>query len=220
MKARDGSWRWIQARGNIVARDVDRSPIRVAGTHLDVTEYKEITKALAEAAPAASKPMNGIIGISELLLEMTRDERQRGYAEMIRSCEYLRFGAAGCCTPRSGVTEAPPGRGLAASCCTAGIGRSEVPTRISPALQLNRMESNTSNWRKPVGVEPTSDARRRSTVLKTAPTTGRDWLPELRRSSPSPSRRCSSHAARSPRAGSRRAAQTASVVPARASSEP
>lgn len=32
-------------------------------------------------------------------------------------------------------------------------------------------------WRKPVGVEPTSDAAHRSLVLKTRPGTGQEWLP-------------------------------------------
>ena len=32
-------------------------------------------------------------------------------------------------------------------------------------------------WRKPVGVEPTSDTRYRSPGLKPGPSTGQDWLP-------------------------------------------
>jgi PAS domain S-box-containing protein len=101
MRTREGGWRWIQARGKVVARAADGSPARVAGTHLDVTEYKEITCALAvarDAALAASlaksaflanmsheirTPLNGVIGTSELLLESVRDERQREYAEII-----------------------------------------------------------------------------------------------------------------------------------------
>jgi PAS domain S-box-containing protein len=101
MRTREGGWRWIQARGKVVARAADGSPARVAGTHLDVTEYKEITEALAkarDAALAASRakssflanmsheirtPMNGIIGTSELLLESAQDERQRELAEII-----------------------------------------------------------------------------------------------------------------------------------------
>lgn len=102
MKTKQGDWRWIQARGKVVARASDGSPVRVAGTHLDVTEQKELARALADArdaALAASKaksaflasmsheirtPMNGIIGISELLLEGSVDQQQRAYAEIIR----------------------------------------------------------------------------------------------------------------------------------------
>src|SRR5215469_9880455 len=33
------------------------------------------------------------------------------------------------------------------------------------------------HWRKPVGVEPTSDTKYRSPGLKPGPSTGRNWLP-------------------------------------------
>ena len=103
MQARDGSWRWIQARGKVVTRAADGSPARVAGTHMDVTEQKQLAAALAQArdaALAASRakssflanmshelrtPMNGIIGVSELLLKTACDEQQREYAEIVRS---------------------------------------------------------------------------------------------------------------------------------------
>jgi hypothetical protein len=35
------------------------------------------------------------------------------------------------------------------------------------------------DWRKPVGVEPTSDTRYRSPGLKPGPSTGQDWLPSV-----------------------------------------
>jgi PAS domain S-box-containing protein len=47
MRTKDGGWRWIQARGKVVERAGDGSPIRVAGTHLDVTERKQAEQALA-----------------------------------------------------------------------------------------------------------------------------------------------------------------------------
>ena len=37
--------------------------------------------------------------------------------------------------------------------------------------------SEVANWREPVEVESTNSPKDRSTVLKTAPTTGQDWLP-------------------------------------------
>jgi len=103
MRTRDGAWRWIQARGKVVARDAAGAPVRVAGTHLDVTSQKECAAALAQARDAAlaasrSKsaflanmsheirtPMNGIIAIAELLLETVPGEPQRGYAEIVRN---------------------------------------------------------------------------------------------------------------------------------------
>jgi PAS domain S-box-containing protein len=103
MKAKDGAWRWIQARGRVVARLADGVPARVAGTHLDITHNKLIADQLSEArnrALEASRaksaflanmsheirtPMNGIIGTSELLCESAHDEQQREYADIIRT---------------------------------------------------------------------------------------------------------------------------------------
>jgi PAS domain S-box-containing protein len=48
MKAKDGSWRWIRARGKVVARAADGSPLRVLGTHLDITANKEAEDSLME----------------------------------------------------------------------------------------------------------------------------------------------------------------------------
>jgi two-component system sensor histidine kinase/response regulator len=47
MKTKDGGWRWIRARGKVVARAADGSPLRVAGTHLDITANKQSEEALA-----------------------------------------------------------------------------------------------------------------------------------------------------------------------------
>lgn len=38
MRHRDGSWRWIRASGKVVAWDDDGEPIRMVGTHADVTD--------------------------------------------------------------------------------------------------------------------------------------------------------------------------------------
>jgi len=37
MRHRDGSWRWIRSSGKVVASDEDGTPIRMVGTHADVT---------------------------------------------------------------------------------------------------------------------------------------------------------------------------------------
>ncbi len=40
MRTKAGGWRWIYARGKVVARAADGTPLRMAGTHTDVTDLR------------------------------------------------------------------------------------------------------------------------------------------------------------------------------------
>jgi PAS domain S-box-containing protein len=40
IKAKDGTWRWMNTRGKVLERRADGSPLRAAGTHTDITERK------------------------------------------------------------------------------------------------------------------------------------------------------------------------------------
>jgi PAS domain S-box-containing protein len=46
LRHRDGSWRWVLARAKVVAWDSDGRPVRIVGTHRDVTEEREALLAL------------------------------------------------------------------------------------------------------------------------------------------------------------------------------
>ncbi|MBV0933612.1 PAS domain-containing hybrid sensor histidine kinase/response regulator [Marinobacterium weihaiense] len=46
MRARDGSWRWILDKGQVFSRDAQGRPLRVIGTHTDVTEQYIATSRL------------------------------------------------------------------------------------------------------------------------------------------------------------------------------
>lgn len=45
-KHKEGHWVWIHSRGSVVEWDKDGTPIRMTGTHLDITEKKEVELAL------------------------------------------------------------------------------------------------------------------------------------------------------------------------------
>jgi PAS domain S-box-containing protein len=48
-QARDGAWRWLLARGKVVARDPAGRPLRVLGTIMDITERKRTEQALRQS---------------------------------------------------------------------------------------------------------------------------------------------------------------------------
>lgn len=48
MRAKDGSYRWILARAQCVAHNQDGDPLRVVGSHMDITEKKNTEQALLD----------------------------------------------------------------------------------------------------------------------------------------------------------------------------
>lgn len=62
MRTKDGQWRWVLNRGRIVQRDQKGDAIRMAGTHLDITERKvaEQTNQQLEAQLQQSQKMESL----------------------------------------------------------------------------------------------------------------------------------------------------------------
>jgi PAS domain S-box-containing protein len=48
MRCKDGGWRWILARGTVVLRDEKGMPLRMIGTHSDISQRKEAEQREAE----------------------------------------------------------------------------------------------------------------------------------------------------------------------------
>lgn len=49
LRRKDGGWTWILDHGRVVARDASGRPIRVAGTHRDISESKAVRERLTES---------------------------------------------------------------------------------------------------------------------------------------------------------------------------
>jgi len=77
---KDGSYKWILARGKVIEWDENNLPFRFIGTHTDITETKNSEQKLLEANATKDKmfsivahdlinPFNALIGFSDIILE-------------------------------------------------------------------------------------------------------------------------------------------------------
>ncbi len=101
MRCKDGNYIWILTRGKVIEWDSEKKPLRVIGTHTDLTERK-LAEALivkakeqAEAANIAKSdflanmsheirtPLNGVIGFTDLLLRTKLDATQTQYMSAV-----------------------------------------------------------------------------------------------------------------------------------------
>ena len=100
--AKDGRYKWVLARAQALW-DSDGKPLRVVGSHTDISAWKHSEEALknskeqAESANRAKSeflanmsheirtPMNGVLGMIELVLETALGEDQREYLDMAKS---------------------------------------------------------------------------------------------------------------------------------------
>ena len=55
LRCKDGSYKWILTRGVITSRDTDGNPLRLIGTHTDISSQKSVEKALLIAKSEAEK---------------------------------------------------------------------------------------------------------------------------------------------------------------------
>ena len=103
MRTKAGAWKWILARGKVVARDESGRPLRMVGTHSDIDGAKRNEQALSEAKAEAERasrakgeflanmsheirtPMNAILGMTELLAERELDEEARHFVSIARA---------------------------------------------------------------------------------------------------------------------------------------
>ncbi|MCY7332436.1 MAG: PAS domain-containing protein, partial [Pseudanabaena sp. CAN_BIN31] len=84
LKCKDGKYKWILSRGQIVSRSADASPLRFIGTHVDISGRKNIELALHESEERQRAILEAI---PDLLLRVGRDGSCLDY--MMHLCELL-----------------------------------------------------------------------------------------------------------------------------------
>jgi diguanylate cyclase (GGDEF)-like protein/PAS domain S-box-containing protein len=50
IRCKDGSWKWVLSRGMLIGRDADGRPLRMIGTHTDITERKDAEALIRQQA--------------------------------------------------------------------------------------------------------------------------------------------------------------------------
>lgn len=101
MLCKNGSYKWILDRGKVIEWTEDGKPLRMIGTHTDITERKLRENALIVARENAEKasqaksdflanmsheirtPLNGVIGFSDLLMRTELNQVQKKYMETV-----------------------------------------------------------------------------------------------------------------------------------------
>lgn len=88
ISCKDGTWKWILDRGVVVSRDDAGKPLRMIGSHTDVTDRKRATEALHDSEQRLRSYFNSpIIGIAIT-------SPQKGWLETnLRLCEMLGYSA-------------------------------------------------------------------------------------------------------------------------------
>ena len=91
MRCKDGSWKWILACGTIVERDAQGKPLRMIGTHTDISVHKRSEEALrrvnAELQENTQLLQTTLASISQGIFLVDANERVRKFNP--RVCELL-----------------------------------------------------------------------------------------------------------------------------------
>jgi PAS domain S-box-containing protein len=83
LRTRTGNWKWVLSKGRIVSRDAQGKPLRMIGTHTDITRLKEVEESLTQRRHRSFDQRNG-----NRRCGWPADVRQSGLSEDVglRSC--------------------------------------------------------------------------------------------------------------------------------------
>ena len=101
VRCKDGSWKWVLARGLVISRNAQGRPLRMIGTHTDISDRKQAeslrrerdhaeladrakTELLSRVSHELRTPLNGVLGFAQLLYAGNElNERQRGWVKHV-----------------------------------------------------------------------------------------------------------------------------------------
>jgi len=83
LRAKSGEWKWVLSRGRAVERDADGKPLRVSGTHLDITERKRADVAEQRRTEELAKRIKEFHCLYEVSMLMT--DATRPVADILQS---------------------------------------------------------------------------------------------------------------------------------------
>jgi diguanylate cyclase (GGDEF)-like protein/PAS domain S-box-containing protein len=74
LRHQDGRWVWVASRGKVIGRDPDGRPLRVCGTHQDVSERKRLEQELRRLA--VTDPLTGVYNRRHLMQVLEAETRR------------------------------------------------------------------------------------------------------------------------------------------------
>ena len=88
LRTKSGDWKWVLDRGKVVQWDLNGKPLRMAGTHFDITEQKNVTRQLEESKTNlrsffdSVENMLSVMDMQGTIIEVNKSLRKRlGYSE-------------------------------------------------------------------------------------------------------------------------------------------
>ena len=107
LKCKDGLYRWFLSRGQTVAFDAADQPLRVVGTHTDVSQRKRMEQDLIAARDVAEEanraksafianmsheirtPLSGVMGMLELIKDTPLSDEQGRLLDIAKSLSLI-----------------------------------------------------------------------------------------------------------------------------------
>lgn len=85
LRCKDGGYKWILGRGMLVSHDLAGKPLRMVGTHTDISARKQLETQITEFAfyDALTKLPNRRLLTDRLLQEMAKSKRTSSYGALI-----------------------------------------------------------------------------------------------------------------------------------------